>query len=145
MLCLDLALGLGMMAACGQRPYRVFAVQVAGSPPPDPAPTPRPTVTSPAIAAKADPAASFAISAEVSQGELHARHPQWDLNRASAATLQQLPGIDAATVRALVAGRPYRAKRELLRRKILTPSQYARWKDYLVVHREATSAAKPRS
>ncbi len=59
-----------------------------------------------------------------------------------ASTLRQLPGIDARTVAAVVAGRPYRAKRELVKRRILTSAQYARWKNYLVVHRSPSGRTR---
>lgn len=67
--------------------------------------------------------------------KLEGRHPRWDLNRVSERRLAQLPGMTPVLARQLVAGRPYREKRALLSRRLLTPDQYRRWKDYLVVHR----------
>lgn len=108
-----------------QQPYQVFAVQVAHAPAAGTAvPAPAP----------ADPP-STARSATRWQRLRRSRPQALDLNRAPATSLRRLPGMDAATVAAILAGRPYRAKRELVKRNILTPAQYARWKGYLVVHR----------
>jgi DNA uptake protein ComE-like DNA-binding protein len=52
-----------------------------------------------------------------------------DLNLATAAQLQQLPGITAAYARRIIANRPYKVKHELETRKILPPSLYARIRD----------------
>ena len=132
-----LGLALGLMLGCGQTPYRAFAVEVASAPPPpDPVAPPAPA----GLAAASSGLRTAGLTTGADSG-LRARHPQWDLNRVSPTTLATLPGIDANTVAAIVGGRPYKAKRELLRRKILTAAQYARWKDYLVVHRTATKAA----
>ncbi|MGH9487790.1 MAG: hypothetical protein ACRD04_09425 [Terriglobales bacterium] len=117
-----------LLAAC-QQPYRVFAVQVAQAPPPsvtasDPPP--------PALSAlNAAPAAHSPKFHRRSQ----AHTKPWALNAVPAAILLRLPGIHPATVAAILAGRPYRSKRQLLQRGIVTPAEYARWKAYLVVHR----------
>jgi hypothetical protein len=66
---------------------------------------------------------------------LVARHPRYDLNHMSLADLEQLPAMTPVLARQVIAGRPYPAKRALLIRHVLTPEQYRRWKDYLVVHR----------
>lgn len=52
-----------------------------------------------------------------------------DLNSATAAELQRLPGITAADARRIIAGRPYKVKHELETRKILRPAVYARIRD----------------
>lgn len=67
--------------------------------------------------------------------KLEGRHPHWDLNRISERELTGLPGMTPALAHRLMTGRPYREKRALLSRHLLTPAQYDRWKDYLVVHR----------
>jgi len=112
------------LTACGQQPYRVFATQVAW------APAANPPAGAPALAT---PVAAIADDA----GSLKASHPQWDLNQVPLATLMTLPEMDDATAKSIIAARPYKAKRDLLKRKILTAAQYARWKDYLVVHRKS--------
>lgn len=52
-----------------------------------------------------------------------------DLNSATAAQLQTLPGITATYARRIIAARPYKVKHELETRKILPPSVYARIRD----------------
>lgn len=70
-----------------------------------------------------------------------ARRPRWadsarlDLNRAPLARLEQVPGVGPARAARIVAARPFRAKRDLLRQGLLTPAEYAQAKGYLVVHR----------
>lgn len=129
---LVVALGaaLGLASACGQQPQRVFAVQVAEAPA---------AGAAAALPAGAGPALRRATPTGL---DFKARNRAWDLNAVSVTELEQLPGMDAKTAAAIVAGRPYKAKRELLKRHILSAAQYARWKDYLVVHR-ARAAASP--
>ena len=47
-----------------------------------------------------------------------------DLNRATIFDLEQLPGIGGAEADKIIHGRPYRAKADLLSRRILAPSVY---------------------
>jgi competence protein ComEA len=47
-----------------------------------------------------------------------------DINTASAADLDALPGIGKARADAIIKGRPYKGKDDLLNRHILTPSVY---------------------
>jgi len=66
--------------------------------------------------------------------QLAARHPRYDLNRVAVSELEQLPNMTPVLARQVIAGRPYSAKRALVSRHVMTPEQYRRWKDYLVVH-----------
>lgn len=47
-----------------------------------------------------------------------------NLNKASAAELARLPGVGDARARAIIKGRPYKSKDELLRKKILPDNVY---------------------
>ena len=58
-----------------------------------------------------------------------------DLNSASDADLQQLPGIGPVMAAKIVKGRPYKSKDELVRRKIIPPSAYGPIKDKIIAHR----------
>lgn len=49
-----------------------------------------------------------------------------DINSASAAEIAALPGIGSTRSRAIIDGRPYQAKNDLVRRNILPPDIYAR-------------------
>ncbi|MGH9472031.1 MAG: hypothetical protein ACRD1M_04745 [Terriglobales bacterium] len=117
------ALLAGSMAlgGCRQQAYPVFAVQLTAAPA---------GASGGQAPAKAGPAAVREHTAAPAE-----RSKPWDLNLVPAAALKALPGISAATVTAMIAGRPYAAKRELLRRHIVSAAQYAAWKSYLVVPR----------
>ncbi|MGE7153531.1 ComEA family DNA-binding protein [Methylorubrum rhodesianum] len=55
-----------------------------------------------------------------------------DINSASAEELSRLKGIGEARSAAIVKGRPYRGKDELVRKKILPESVYAGIKDQII-------------
>ena len=54
-----------------------------------------------------------------------------DINSATAADIIAL-GIEGPLARKIVDGRPYRSKRELVTRQLLTKEQYEKFKDLLV-------------
>jgi DNA uptake protein ComE-like DNA-binding protein len=47
-----------------------------------------------------------------------------NINRASAAELETLPGIDHAAADRIIAGRPYKNSIELEKRKVIPKSEY---------------------
>jgi DNA uptake protein ComE-like DNA-binding protein len=57
-----------------------------------------------------------------------------DINRASAKDLDALPGIGEARSKAIIAGRPYKAKDELTKRKIIPEGVYDGIKDKIIAH-----------
>lgn len=64
-----------------------------------------------------------------------------DINSASKDDLEKLPGIGPATSQKIIAGRPYRAKNELVSKKIVSKSEYEKIKDQIIAH-QATAGAK---
>jgi competence protein ComEA len=63
-----------------------------------------------------------------------------DINSASAAELDKLPGIGAARSQAIIANRPYKGKDELAQRKIVPQNVYEQIKDKIIA-RQGTSSS----
>ncbi len=66
-----------------------------------------------------------------------------DINSASKDDLMKLKGIGDATADKIIAGRPYRAKNELVRKKIVSQPVYDRIKEHIVAHRTEAGKAEP--
>lgn len=55
-----------------------------------------------------------------------------DINTATEAELRTIPGIGEAYAKKIIAGRPYRAKNELVQKKILPQGVYDKVKELIV-------------
>jgi competence protein ComEA len=79
-----------------------------------------------ATAAPADKAAAGKAGSTAKKGGLI------DINSASTEELDALPGIGPALAGKIVAGRPYRAKTDLVNKKIIPQSTYDGIKDQII-------------
>lgn len=75
-----------------------------------------------ASATKTAPAASQAGRAQTAE---KAKTAMVDVNSATAAELAALPGIGEAYAAKIIAGRPYKGKQQLLKKKVLPEATYS--------------------
>lgn len=66
-----------------------------------------------------------------------------DLNTASKEELAALPGVGPSYAQKIIDGRPYKDKRDLLRKRVLPENIYNQIKDRVIARRE-TIKAKPK-
>ena len=80
----------------------------------------------------ADTPAKAAATAPAAAQKAPAAADKLDLNTATEKELSELVGIGDARAKAIVKGRPYKGKDELVERKIIPPSVYDKIKDKVI-------------
>jgi DNA uptake protein ComE-like DNA-binding protein len=99
---------------------------------PAPSPPAKPSTPSPApITPATKPAVPAATTAAPSQSGLI------DINAASKEQLDALPQIGPARAEAIIKGRPYRAKNDLLDKGILPPNAYEAIQDRIIAKQKS--------
>jgi competence protein ComEA len=85
----------------------------------------------PAAATKSAPATTAAAPAAAKQADLI------DINSATEAQLSTLPGVAKARSEAIIKGRPYKGKDELLSKKIVPENVYNDIKDKIIAKQKS--------
>ncbi len=112
------AIALCLLGAGCQHHERVFAVQLKNLPPP----------RAGSLRPQPGPKARLRLTKTATASALV------DINHASPAAMARL-GLNRKEIAEILRGRPYRTKRALLSRGLLSPEQYAQLRTRIIAHR----------
>ncbi|MDQ8729567.1 helix-hairpin-helix domain-containing protein [Bradyrhizobium sp. LHD-71] len=100
--------------------------------------TPAPATGGSSAMHKSAPAPASATKGPTTTDVMHAKHAeQIDINSATEAQLTTLPGIAKARSEAIIKGRPYKGKDELVSKKIVPENVYNGIKDKIVAKQKS--------
>jgi DNA uptake protein ComE-like DNA-binding protein len=89
------------------------------------------------------PAAKPAATAAPASAAKPAAADKLDINTATKDQLKALPGIGDAYSQKIIDGRPYRAKNELVQKKIIPQATYDKVKDMIIAKQPKAAATAP--
>jgi competence protein ComEA len=67
---------------------------------------------------------------------------KYDLNTASKDQLMKLAGVDEATAEKIISERPYKSKKDLVSKKVMTQAEYERIHAHVMVKSDSQAAPK---
>jgi len=97
-----------------------------------------------ALAQKAEAPKTDAKKTEAPKAEAKKMEPM-DINSASEKDLATLKGIGDARAKAIVKGRPYKGKDDLVKKKIIPQNVYDDIKDQIIAKQDTAKAAAPKA